>query len=70
MGSTLYCVYCLKQEAVEWTGHVMNGDEAVLAGWCAEHKNIPAGFVGHYLGAMSRRTKAARPMTPAAKETA
>ena len=45
---TKFCVFCLKEKAVSWCGHVLRDKEHLLAGWCEKCEHIEAGFVGHY----------------------
>lgn len=54
MDSTLYCVICLKEQALFWSGHVLKGDKHILAGWCAKCVK-PEGFLGHYKKKMEIR---------------
>lgn len=39
---TLYtekCIVCLKP-AITFTGHVLNGNDTVVAGWCKKHTEV------------------------------
>lgn len=44
---TKYCVVCLNKKAVSWIGHVLKGQESIIAGWCKKCE-YGLGFVGHY----------------------
>ena len=61
MTKTIQCVYCLKQRAIAWCGHVIVADqlepEMVLAGWCRNHEPLSdtTSFRGHYLMTMQQQ---------------
>lgn len=47
MTQTRQCVRCKKRKATQWSGHVLRGNTAIIAGWCAVCMQYK-GFVGHY----------------------
>lgn len=53
---TTVCIYCLKRTATIFCGHVKNGREGVIAGWCqACYARNHLGFLGHYRPVMKAK---------------
>ena len=50
---TTRCVKCYKP-AKFWGGHVLQGEEEILAGWCSDKCAEDPGFVGHWRQEMGK----------------
>jgi len=58
MEQTRNCVYCLKNSAIVWSGHVVRKGKKIIAGWCSricEEKGRASGFSGLYKRKMGRK---------------